>query len=437
MRDRSPGTCPSHPASGAAGQSPAQFPASRASGPASGWLRAATICAAIILPATDAAALWDDKVELFVAETVTYDDNVFRISGSLDPVTTIGSSSRADTYYTTSPGFKFDVALGRQRFAGGVTWNFARYERFTVLDFDGHDGRAAWQWKVGNDWSGTLGYTDTLALASLENSRAGILTGTPNSLATRRGFFNAAYAITPRWRVQGEAGRLEQDNGLAALTVNDIVINSGDLAVSYITPAGNQLGVGARLEDGRYPNRPGGAVNLAGDAYRQYSVDLIAEYTMSGHSRVRARAGRVTRNHEQLSQRDFDEGTFNVTYDWRPTGMLTLSAVARREVSPLDDTQSSFVLLKGVALYPTLQLSEKVSAAVALEYSSRDYLNDPSLVLVGSRTDWLRVGGLKLTYRPVRSLTLEIGYLYQSRSSTIAFGDFEANIATLSVRIGF
>jgi hypothetical protein len=56
---------------------------------------------------------------------------------------------------------------------------------------------------------------------------------------------------------------------------------------------------------------------------------------------------------------------------------------------------------------------------------------------VGSRTDWLRVGGLKLTYRPVRSLTLEIGYLYQSRSSTIAFGDFEANIATLSVRIGF
>jgi hypothetical protein len=95
------------------------------------------------------------------------------------------------------------------------------------------------------------------------------------------------------------------------------------------------------------------------------------------------------------------------------------------------------VLLKGVALYPTLQLSEKVSAAVALEYSSRDYLNDPSLVLVGSRTDWLRVGGLKLTYRPVRSLTLEIGYLYQSRSSTIAFGDFEANIATLSVRIGF
>lgn len=400
---------------------------------------AAIVTAAVLLPATDAAALWEDRLELFVSQSVTRDDNVFRISSSVDPLTIIGSPSKADTYYTTSPGFSFDVPLGRQRFVGGLKWNFARYEHFTVLDFDGHEGRAEWQWQVGNDLSGRLGYTETLALASLENSQVGILTGTPNSLETRRGYLNAAYALTPRWRLQGEVGRLEQFNGLPARTVNDIVIESAEGSVSYVSPAKNQLGLGMRVEEGRYPNRQGAAVTLSGDAYRQYSVELITEYTMTGHSRVRARAGRVTRNHEQLSQRDFEEGTFNVTYDWRPTGMLTLSAVARREVAPLDDTQSSFVLLKGVALSPTLQLAEKVSAAITLEYSSRDYLNDPSLLLpgVGSRTDWLRVGGLKLTYRPVRSLALEIGYLYQSRSSTIAFGDYKANIATLSVRIGF
>jgi exopolysaccharide biosynthesis operon protein EpsL len=405
-------------------------------GPASRRLRTAVVFAAILLPATDAAALWDDKVELFVAETITRDDNVFRVSSSVDPVATVGSSSTGDTYTTSSPGFNFDLPLGRQRFAGGVKWNFARYERFTVLDFDGHEGRAAWQWRAGNDWTGQLGYTETLALASLANSRAGILSGTPNSLETRRAFVNAAHLLTPRWRLQGEAARLEQFNGLAALTVNDIVIESADLAVSYISRAGNQLGASARLEEGRYPNRSGAAVNLSGDDYRQHDVGVTADYTITGHSRVRARAGRVSRRHEELPQRDFEEGTFNVTYDWQPTGMLALAAIVRREVSPLDDNQSSFVLLTGVALYPTLRLAEKVSVAAALEYSSREYLNDPSLLLVSSRTDWVRTGALTLSYRPLRSVTLEILLLYQSRSSTTAFGDYELNVARLGVRIG-
>jgi hypothetical protein len=50
---------------------------------AGSWLP--TLSAAILLiggltPATDANALWGDRLELFVAEAVTHDDNVFRIS---------------------------------------------------------------------------------------------------------------------------------------------------------------------------------------------------------------------------------------------------------------------------------------------------------------------------------------------------------------------
>jgi exopolysaccharide biosynthesis operon protein EpsL len=398
---------------------------------------ASIIVAGALAPVTDAAALWDDRLELFVAESVTRDDNVFRISDSVDPAVAVGSSSKGDTYYTTSPGFTFNVPVSRQRFAGGVKWNYTRYNRFTVLDFDGHEGRAAWLWQAGNDLSGQLGYTQTLALASLANSRAGILSGTPNSIETQRAFFSTAYQLTPRWRLQGEVGRLEQINGLPMLTVNDIIIESADLAVSYLTPAKNQIGLGARVEEGRYPNRLGPAANLSSDAYRQHNVDVIADYTITGHSRVRVRAGWVSRSHEQLSQRDFEEGTFNVTYDWQPTGKLALAAIARREISPLDDTYSSFVLLTGVALNPTLRLTEKFSMAATLEYSARDYVNDPSLLLVSSRTDWVRTAGLKASYRPLRSVTLEMSWVRQTRSSTAAFGDYEVTAAGMTARIGF
>ena len=65
-------------------------------------LQAAIVVAGMLVPVADAVALWKDKLEVFVSETITRDDNVFRLSDASDPVTAIGSSSKGDTYTTTS-----------------------------------------------------------------------------------------------------------------------------------------------------------------------------------------------------------------------------------------------------------------------------------------------------------------------------------------------
>src|SRR5207237_5054904 len=119
---------------------------------------AAIIAAGVLVPATDALALWDDKLELFAAQTLTRDDNVFRISSDL-PAAVLGLSSKGDTYSTTSLGFNLDVPVSRQRFQGGVTWSKTRFDRFTILNWDGYHGQGTWLWQLGNDSSGQLGYT--------------------------------------------------------------------------------------------------------------------------------------------------------------------------------------------------------------------------------------------------------------------------------------
>src|SRR5205823_14554469 len=101
---------------------------------------AAIIAAGVLVPATDALALWDDKLELFAPQTLTRDDNVFRISSDL-PAAVLGLSSKGDTYSTTSLGFNLDVPVSRQRFQGGVTWNKTRYDRFIGLNWEGHQAR--------------------------------------------------------------------------------------------------------------------------------------------------------------------------------------------------------------------------------------------------------------------------------------------------------
>jgi hypothetical protein len=60
--------------------------------------------------------------------------------------------------------------VSRQRFQGGVTWNKTRYDRFTILNLDGYQGRGIWLWQVGNDISGQLGYTEALILAPMSRA---------------------------------------------------------------------------------------------------------------------------------------------------------------------------------------------------------------------------------------------------------------------------
>src|SRR5712692_7274833 len=216
---------------------------------------AAMTVAGVLAPLADAAALFDGRLEPFVSETVTHDDNVFRLSSASDPRAVLGSSSKGDTSYVTSLGFNLDVPVSRQRLLAGVTLNDTRYHRFTVLNLAGHEGRAAWQWQVGDDLGGQLGYTESLTLASLANIQSGVQSSTPNTIKITNAYLNAAYKLTPRWQLRGEAGRLQQSNSVPERQVNDISVDSSDLTFSYVTPAADQIGLNMRVADASFPNR--------------------------------------------------------------------------------------------------------------------------------------------------------------------------------------
>jgi len=399
-------------------------------------LQAAIVVAGLLAPVADAAALWNDKLEVFVSETITRDDNVFRLSDASDPVTAIGSSSKGDTYTTTSPGFRFDVPVSRQRFLGELTWNDERYNEFTVLNFTGHNGRAMWKWQAGNDLSGELGYTEVLELASLSNIQGDAQSSAPNPLKTQRTFLNAVYMFTPRWRLQGELSRRQQTNEV--FLENDIGINGTELTGSYITPAGNQVGLSLRVEDAEFPNPQLVNGQPVDNAYSQRNVAAVLGWTPAGHSRISARAGWITRDYEQLPQRDFDGPMYRVAYDWNPTGKFTLTAILLRDISPDEQVNTSFALVKGITLYPTLRLTEKISISGALEYSDREYLGDAQLLSQGlTRTDRVRMGVLTATYTPIRPVKLAMNLQRESRSSSLAFSDYEVSIISVSAGIRF
>jgi len=379
---------------------------------------------AAALAASPAQALWDGKLTPFVEEKGTRDDNVFRVP-----------SPTADTYSTTSLGFAFDAPLSRQRFQGGYTWSATRFNHFTDLDFNGHDIRAIWLWQIGNDLSGQLGYTENFVLAPFQYTQS----ATPDPLKSRQGLLSGAFLITPRWRAQAGGGVFEQKNGDPQLQPNDITISSGDASLSYVTPSNSSIGLGGRVEEGRYPNRsfvPGDAFD---DSYRQVSGGLVADWTVTGLSRVVARASRVSRRYPNTPQSNLDGYTAVAEYDWKVTGKLSLTGVVRRDISPFQDIQSSFVLVKGVTVRPTLNVTDKIDLSAILDYSAWYFLGDPGLVSGGAqgRIDKVSSATASLAYRPLQSITLQASVLRERRYSNLPTAEYLVNTVSLTARLSF
>ncbi|MBI3523843.1 MAG: outer membrane beta-barrel protein [Betaproteobacteria bacterium] len=397
------------------------------------------IAVSVLMPVTKAFALWGDKLQIPFEETITNDDNLFRISKILDPAAAIGSSSVSDTYRTLLTGFNLDVPVSRQRFQAGCTWSNNRYSRFSDLDYTGRDARAVWIWQFGNNLNGQLGYTETLSLASFAYIQARI----PDHLKTRQGFLKATYLATPRWRVQTKVSAFGQTNSSLIYRLNDVNIFNTDVSVSYVTPAGNSVGLGMHAEDGRFPNRASAAGSPAGspfdNAYRQYNASAMTDWTISGKSHVTAHIGRVSRHYDRAHQGDFEGNTASAEYDWKPTDRSALAILVRREISPYQDIQSNFALVKGVTLRPAIRISEKIDVSWVIDHSDWYFLGNPGLAPggVAGRTDRVRSSTVTAAYRPSRTISLKLSVQRESRSSNIPLVDYSSNVISVVARIAF
>jgi len=250
--------------------------------------------------------------------------------------------------------------------------------------------------------------------------------------------------VTPSWRAQAGAGGFQQRNGDPALQTIDVDIVSGDASLSYATPANSYIGLGVRGENGRYPKRDfDPQTSVFDNAYRQYGVNLVADWTATGVSHLSARVGRVSRRNEHLPQRDFYGTSVLVQHDWTPTGKLSFNTTVVQDINPYDDIRASYVYVRGVSFRPKLSVTGKIDVSGIFEYSRRQYFGDPNLdpnpATPGSagRTDRVRSASGTLSYHPLRTLALQMSAQRESRSSTIPFGDYVATVLSLSARLSF
>lgn len=395
--------------------------------------------AGLLAPATPALALLDDRLEVFAGTGITHDDNVFRIAPETDPATVLGSPSRGDSYRTHVAGLKLDLPLGRQRIAAELSFNQYRYDRFDVLDLDGHHARAAWHWQAGKRLNGRLGFADTKSLASLANVQSGIQSSTPNFLETTQELVDATYRLTPRWELRGEVHTIRHDNSAAEYSVSDARIDQARLELRYIVPGGSRIGIGLHRADGDLPNPQLVAGLPVDNSYRHEAAEAFVEWMAGSRARVSVGAGPMQREFRDVTARDFDDWAWRVAFDWLPTDKLQIGASLVRDVSTAEEVNVGFVLSEGPVLTATWKPRDKLDVTLRLQSADREYLGDASIAqgLVPARTEKFKSASATITWRPRRALTVELKLRHDRRDSTVVEGDYEATVAGIGIRVGF
>lgn len=388
------------------------------------------LAAAALIAAQPAAAFWNDRIEVFASETATWDSNVFRISDSVDPRTAINSGDRGDRILVHSLGATFDIPYSLQRFTGNYTWYATRYQTFDHLDFNGHSARADWLWSITPHINGDLGGSDSKSLSNFAT-----FGGFTQDLVTSRELHaRANFELTPSWLLHTGLLAASREHDDPVRRVNDVESKTAELRMSYVSAAGNHIGVSYRHERGESPEETNLQGTVFDNAYRQNSVGVVGRYQITGNSRLDGRVDYVRRDYEQFTERDYSGPTFRFSHFWTPTGKLEFMTTAMREITPLDDIQSTFVLLTGINVKPKWNVTEKVSVQGSLDYSQWEYSANRS---AGDYTHRVRSGGVSISYRPLRTVLLQAGVLREVRTSSLALADYEVTIASLEARIGF
>jgi hypothetical protein len=80
-----------------------------------------------------------------------------------------------------------------------------------------------------------------------------------------------------------------------------------------------------------------------------------------------------------------------------------------------------------------------VHLAFDIEHNDRQYLGDAAFILGAAPppTERVRVAAIGVTFDPLESLTLEVGWRRERRSSAIAFGSYDVGIVTIGARLAF
>lgn len=397
--------------------------------PAAGFARrtimaAATLAIAVPALAADAEAEREEGFGVRVAQSFRWDDNVFRLPDGRRP----RDGSRSDRISRTAVGLTFDHTYSLQRFVAALDVARRSYDEYDQLDTTTQSGSLRWDWAAGKQWSGTASLLQREAPRSFDDTDQRVRD--INTLQRAR--FDAGYWIHPDWSIVAGIDHTRSRFSERRSEASEYDETGVEAGVGYRPKSGNSLALVVRRADGEYPNR--GLTAARDPEYEQRDLRLRGVWTLSGISRLSGYVGYTDREYSTVRSLDFSGPTGRLTFDWTPTGKLSLRAIARREIGSEYEVIDNYVVTRGFGIEADWAATGKITVRARAERLRRDNRNTPFATL---RDDRRRTYGVGVEYQALRTLTITASAQRTRRLADDSAFDYDVDIYAVDVKLLF
>lgn len=367
-----------------------------------------------------------DTFSPYVFASATHDSNLLRMDN-----TTGGGTG--DTMRQFGAGVNVDWKVSRQEILLTAAVNENRFDRYSVLNYQGRELRGAWNWQLDNHLSGDAGYANSQAIGSFADQQ----TLVRNLRTQERSFFDGAWSFHPSWQVGVGASKNKLGFPGSVLSIFDRTDDVWETSLQYSSSAGNKLGIKLRETNGNYPNQTVDFINLFDTGYRQREILATINWNDGGHSRFQGQAGTVRRRHDHFSSRDYDDVTARGTYGWLPTGHISLNVSAWREIWAYDDLATSYSRNRGIGLEPRWTPYSTLAVSGRILRERRDFLGNAGIALPGAaaRLDTAVTRDLTVTYQPAPSYSFSASMGDDRRDSNQALSSYYSKMVSITATL--
>lgn len=390
-----------------------------------------TLATAFVSPALADA---DDTFNVYLGVASQRDSNLFRQS----------ANEQSDTVTTTSLTLALSKSFAQQRFVLDATLIDYRYSHNDYLDYKANNYSATWNWALTHRLSGTLSSSQTEIQNSFVDYRAITPQNRRNIRKTNVNYLGGEWRAMGGWRLLAGLTNNEESNSETFNAQSSYALNSWEVGVKYVWPAGTFLQLLQREGSGEYKDRelltfdmqPSPLNPQFDTRFRQIDTEARVSVPLTGTSSLSAKLARQAREHDYFSDRDYAATTGRVDYAWQPIGKLSLVAGLRREVATFQNYTSSYYLSDGINLQPAWQISAKTTLRLNYDWQRRNY---EGALISGfpERHDTLQSIRLGLDWLPVRWATVTGSLQRDSRNSNQNVFDFSTNLFSLNARLNF
>lgn len=347
------------------------------------------------------------------------ESNLFRVDETATPT--------RDTISTTSLLAGLDQPIGRQRLFADVALRAVRHDKSGELDHTGGNLLVGLDISAADAFEGRLSASRDRALARY-GADLGFTSASGKVLQTADEFIaRGQYGLVSLLSL--EAGYTRRKLDFSVESGNAFEQDTVAAGLKYRPSGALTLGVGLRRTDGSFPFAGPAGSAVRSDDYDRKDVDLQAVWVPTGASMLTARLSRTNEDHEGFVVREVRTTTGLVSWNYKPTGKLGLTASYVRdtgaETTFSGRTPGAVAVSSPLANSGQLELdyllTGKIKAQLLARRLKRDLVDAAGVVPSGD--DSLTETRLGVDWSPLRSLTVgcSVGREKRNTSSILSY----------------